>query len=103
MRRTTHARRFHRFAQLTVGAAAAILLAVTWMRAPFPANTAPQADLDSELGEWAAACDESSHRIGSLLDGGWLAGEFGPVVRFGCAVERGANSLDQTCDQFSAL
>lgn len=84
-----------------IGVAAALLLAVGLATRPPQPDRPAALDAEATLRAWAAAWDESSSRLTSLLDEGWNGGVFGPDAD--AELDDLFRSLDQSFDRFESL
>ncbi|MCK4342503.1 MAG: hypothetical protein KAY37_12360 [Phycisphaerae bacterium] len=105
-REAARAARYHRTLRVLrsgIGVAAAIMLAVglaTMSGLPRPVGWLSS---EATLDEWAAAWDESSRRVTSLLDGGWIGDGFGNGLGEDVELDDLFDSLDQSFGHFEDL
>ena len=100
-RRWSRSRRMLRFAEVGVSVAAAVLFAVGLAMGTRPA--AEPLDPDRTLTAWAAAFDESGHRLTRLLDSGWVGNEYGNGSDEETELDDIFRSLDQSFDRLENL
>ncbi len=97
-------RRRRAWVRVSLGAAAAVLLALG-VRQMWPRTSATLSapDADAQLQQWAAALDESDDRVAALAAEGWSRGDTGNQSEEDEELEELFHSVDQSLLHFEEL
>lgn len=101
-RRVMRRRRMRGMMWTAVGAAAAILMAIS-LSTTSGGSGMSASDAEAALTEWTVAVDESTDRLTTLLDGGWIRSDSGTGAEDDGELDDLLRSLDQSLERFEAL
>lgn len=100
--RVSRSQRALQGARIGLAVAAAFLLAVGWVGQSPPRSAVAPSDSEAALRQWAAAWDESSHRLTRLLDAG-IGGDYGGNNDENAELDEIFRSLEQSFSRFENL